>query len=183
MTQSDRTNDLADYGDRLEAAATRDLKGRPRRATRIALLAAAAVLVVGAGSAVAAGLFTPKQVAAGMPAGAVIFTGTHPTCVLDADGVTYHCTLASAPVPDSGGVTPPPGSVKASIMAALPGPDAVDYLGYKELLGIDGKVAGGCIGRDHAGLAWDCYIGDEAVKQEILVQDLLNQEMLGPGRG
>lgn len=183
MTERQQTNDLTDYGDRLEAAASRDLRGRPRRLARVAALAAAAVLVVGAGTAVAAGLFSPKQVAAGMPAGAVIFAGTHPTCSLDADGVTYHCALATAPVPDTGGATPPPGSVKASDVAALPEADAVDYLGYKELLGIDGKVAGGCIGRDHAGLAWDCYIGNEAVKQEILVQDLLNQEMLGPGRG
>ena len=123
-------------------------------------LAVAALTLIGAGTAVATGVFSPRQVAAGLPAGAMIFGGTHPTCALDADGVTYHCTLASAPAPE----TP-------------------DFLGSKQLIAIDKKIAGGCIGRDSAGMNWDCYVGLEAVKQDILVQDLLGQPELTPSRG
>ncbi len=113
-----------------------------------------------AGTAVAAGVFTPHQVAAGMPAGTEIFGGTHPSCALDGDGITYHCTLASAP---SGGLT--------------------DYRDSKELVAIDRKIAGGCIGQDRAGLSWDCWIGMDAVRRQILVEDLLGQPELEPGKG
>jgi len=101
-----------------------------------------------------------KGINAGLPAGAFIFGGTHPTCALDSDGVTYHCTLASAPAPEIS-----------------------DFQGSKQLIAIDQKIAGGCIGQDHAGMTWDCYIGEEAVRMEILTEDLLGQPELEPGRG
>jgi hypothetical protein len=53
----------------------------------------------------------------------------------------------------------------------------------KELLTVDGTIAGGCIGQDVAGFRWDCYLGDAAVARDILVKDLLGQPMSGPGRG
>jgi hypothetical protein len=123
-------------------------------------LAVAALTLIGAGTAIAAGVFSPRQVAAGMPAGAMIFGGTHPTCTLDADGITYHCTLATAPAPEIS-----------------------DFLGSKQLIAIDQKIAGGCIGQDSAGMTWDCYVGVDAVRKDILVQDLLGEQELEPGRG
>jgi len=159
MTTPPTPTDLAKFGDDLERATGRQLSGRRRRLQRVGA-GVAALLVIGAGTAAAAGLFTPKQVATGMPAGTAIFGETNPACTLDADGSTYHCTLATAPAPESS-----------------------DFAGSKELVAVDGKIAGGCIGQDVAGMHWDCYMGQDAVRHEILVQDLLGQPEPEPGKG
>ena len=160
MTVNDTRLDLARLGDDLEAAAQRDLKSAGRRRTGRVGIGVVLLTVLAAGTAVATGVFSPREVAAGLPAGAMIFGGTHPTCALDADGVTYHCTLATAPAPEIS-----------------------DFKGSKQLIAIDQKIAGGCIGQDHAGMTWDCYVGKEAVRMQILVEDLLGQPELEPGRG
>ncbi len=150
---------LDELGDSLSAATERDLRQRRRPVRRIAV-AVVVLAVIGTGTAAAAGLFSPKQVAVGMPAGAAIFHQTNPTCVADPDGRSFHCTLASAPAPE-----------------------VSDYRGTKETLAIGGKVAGGCIGLDKAGMTWDCYIGKDAVDQDIIGPDLLGQPQTEPGRG
>ena len=122
-----------------------------------------------------AGLFSPRQVAASMPASAVIFDGVHPVCALDADGSTYHCTLDSPPVDEPAGTAVPGKPAPAA------GP--TDFLGRKEPIAIDGVVAGGCIGRSSDGLGWDCYIGQDAVDHLIISQGFLGEPMTGPGRG
>jgi hypothetical protein len=147
-------------GDELERAARRELRGRRRTVTRVAA-AVVAVGALGAGAAVAAGVFSEETVARGMPAGSAMFGGTEPTCALADDGVTYECTLSSLPT--------------AEVL--------VDYTGSKQLVTIDDKIAGGCIGQDAEGRRWHCYLGEEAVKQEILVRDLLGQRSYGPSRG
>jgi hypothetical protein len=43
---------------------------------------------------------------------------------------------------------------------------ARNVLGAKELVTIDERIAGGCIGRDREGRCWDCYLGDKAVERE-----------------
>jgi hypothetical protein len=159
MTQLSDQPGLDHLGDALSRATERDLRRSSRRPIRRIAVVVAALAIVGTGTAAAAGLFTPKQVAAGMPAGAVIFDQTNPTCVTDAGGTVFHCTLASAPAPE-----------------------VSDFSLTKEVLVVDGKVAGGCIGRDAAGLTWDCYIGQDAVDHEIVSQDFLG-EPAGPGRG
>jgi hypothetical protein len=146
-------------GDALERAARRDLRSR-RRAGR-ALVVTVAALVVGAGAALAGGLFSARDVEAGMPAGSALFGGTHPTCVLRADGVTYACTLASLPTQET----------------------SEDWTDAKEILTVDKHIAGGCIGRDQEGRHWDCYLGEEAVKRQILEHDLLGVYAPVPGRG
>ena len=106
------------------------------------------------------GCFAATQVAAGMPAGAAIFDQTNPTCLPNADGRSFRCTLEHAPVADFD-----------------------NFLGTKEVLAIDGKVGGGCIGLDSAGMQWDCFIGQDAVEHEIIGPDLLGEPVLGPGQG
>jgi hypothetical protein len=95
-----------------------------------------------------------------MPAGSAILGGTEPTCELREDGITYACTLAS-----------------------LPTEEVVADHRAKRLVTIDDRIAGGCIGRDREGRRWDHYLGDEAVKREILVADLLGEYAPEPGRG
>jgi hypothetical protein len=175
---TDPMTDLARLGDDLERAAGAQLAGgrRRTRTLRIATGLAGVALLLTATAALA-GLFTPKQVAASMPASAVIFGSSHPACVLAADGSTYHCTLDAAPVIEDGGVTAPPEKVQP----AETGP--MDYTDVKEPIAIDGVIAGGCIGRSSDGLAWDCYIGQDAVDQLIITDDFLGDPATEPGRG
>jgi len=149
-------------GDELSRATARDLRRGSTRPVRRIAVGVLSLLVIGAGTAVAAGLFSPKQVAAGMPAGAVIFKGTHPSCVASADG-SFACSLATAP---------------DGIDAATKG----DYAGTIEVLVVDGKAAGGCIGLDAAGMSWTCYVGQDSVDHGMITKDFLG-EPAGPGRG
>jgi hypothetical protein len=102
----------------------------------------------------------PTHVAAGMLAGAAIFAQSDPSCVLDADGKTYRCTLKNAPAPEFS-----------------------NYLGAKMLLAIAGSVAGGCVGLDRDGMTWNCFLGQEAVDHGIIDKGLLGQPAPVPGRG
>jgi hypothetical protein len=95
-----------------------------------------------------------------MPAGAAIFEQTDPSCVLNPDGRSFRCTLARPPVAE-----------------------IENFLGAKEVLAIEGKVGGGCIGLDVAGMQWDCFLGQDAVDREIIGPDLLGEPVLGPGQG
>ena len=67
-----------------------------------------------------------------MPAGGVIFNGTHPTCTAGADG-SFACSLATAP-------------------DAVDAAAAADFAGTIEVLVVDGKAAGGCIALDDAAM-------------------------------
>lgn len=61
MMSTQTIDDLDQLGDALERATEGDLEARPRRLARKGVLAAAAVLVIGSGTAVAAGLFSPTS--------------------------------------------------------------------------------------------------------------------------
>lgn len=162
MTQPAISPSLDSLGDELSLATRRDARRRSTGRVRKVGIGVIALVVIGAGTAAAAGLFSPKQVAAGMPGGAVIFNGTEPTCTAAADG-SFACTLATAP----------DGTDAAAVG---------DYTGTKEVLVVAGNVAGGCIGLDAVGMTWTCYVGQDAVDHEIIGQDFLG-EPAGPGRG
>jgi hypothetical protein len=155
---TDRSN-LQQLGDALSRVTEDDLRRRRAHPFRRAGLAVVVLAVVGTGTAAAAGLFSPKQIEAAMPAGSVLFTQTDPACVLDNGTGAFRCMLATKPTSDGGA-----------------------YPGRKEILVAAGVVAGGCIGIDVAGLTWDCYVGQDAVDHEIISQDFLG-EPAGPGRG
>jgi hypothetical protein len=112
------------------------------------------------GRAPTAAEVTPQQVALGMPTGAAIFARTDPTCVLNAGAASFRCTLARAPAPE-----------------------VSNFLEVKEPLAIGGRVAGGCLGLDRAGMNWECYIGQDAVDRAIIGKDLLGQAAPYPTRG
>jgi hypothetical protein len=156
------TNDtLEAFGYELRRATRRELRrGRRRRVRRGAAVVALTAATVTA-AAGAAGLFSGDDVATGLPAGSAIFGDTHPRCDdAQADG-TYRCTLASPPTQER----------------------LDNYTGSKQLLAVRGVIAGGCVGRDGAGLHWDCYVGEKAVAHGILVHDLLGQKLNSPSRG
>jgi hypothetical protein len=120
--------------------------------THLISIAVAATLLGACGPA--------TRVEHGMPAGAAIFDQSDPTCLPNADGSSFRCTLAHPPAGD------------------LP-----TYLDTKEVLAIDGVAAGGCIGLDATGMTWDCFIGQAAVDRKIISQELLGQPVSGPGQG
>lgn len=66
---------------------------------------------------------------------------------------------------------------------SAPGLEVTDLTGTKEVLAIDGVAGGGWMGRDAAGMTWDCYVGQDAVDHEIISQDFLGEPILAPGRG
>jgi hypothetical protein len=164
MTET--TPELRGIGDALEAAAARDLAAGPRRGrrrvTRRAAIAGVAVAAVLGGGAVAAGLLvTGDSVARSLPAGTFALRGTHPTCTEVRAGVEYRCTLDRAPAPE-----------------------VSDWKGTVEPTVDDTKhVNGGCRGLNSEGTAWECYLGQEAVVQQIIGAGFLGEFAPAPGRG
>jgi hypothetical protein len=157
--------DLTRLGDALEQAAARDLDTQarpPRRSKRlVAILAIPVVVVVTGASFAAAKLISGEDVAASIPAGTLWLAGTEPTCTVVKQNVEYHCVLAHAPS------------------------DALsDWMGTVEpTVDANKHVNGGCRSLASDGREWQCYIGEEAVKQKIVSQGFLGEYAPTPGVG
>ena len=169
---------LAELGDELQRAAELDLahsrpadpadprpaaRRRRRLTPRRLLLAAALAVIVVPGVAIAADrlLVDEKDVAASLPAGTLALAGTNPTCTVVRANVEYHCVLEKAPAPE---VEDWKGTVEPSV-------DATSH------------INGGCRSLNSAGTEWSCYIGQEAVDQQIIGPALLGEFSSGPGVG
>jgi hypothetical protein len=156
-------------GDDLERAAAADLangahivRPRRRRVSRRFLLAAAVVAIAIPGVAIAANVLTSSSdVAASMPAGTLALAGTDPTCTVVQAGVEFHCTLAKAPAPE---VSDWKGTVEPTVDTSK-------------------HVNGGCRSLASDGTTWECYLGQEAVDQQIIGQSFLGQFAPSPGVG
>ena len=158
MTTSPLLNRL---GDELERACAADVAARPRRARRIALVAAVVAVVLGGAAAIAADQLSTSDVANSLPAGTAALIGTNPTCTVVKQDVEYHCVLAKAPYPE---VSDWKGTVEATV-------DSTKH------------VNGGCRALQSDGLVWECYIGRAAVDQQIISQGFLGQYAPAPGHG
>jgi hypothetical protein len=165
---TDQTARLAALGDALERAVTADLAtatappARRRRAPRRLLLLAAALAVGVPAAAVAADrLLSSDEVARSMPAGTLALAGTEPTCTVVRANVEFHCTLARPPAPE---VADWKGTVEPTV-------DATKH------------VNGGCRSLRSDGLAWECYLGREAVTQKIIGGGMLGIFAPSPGQG
>jgi hypothetical protein len=154
---------LAVLGRDLERAAATDLaatRRRRRRRRRGATALAALVLIPGA--AVAADrLIGPDDVARSLPAGTLSLAGTEPTCTVERADVQFHCTLAHAPAPE---VSDWKGTVEPTV-------DSTQH------------VNGGCRSLRSDGREWRCYLGQEAVRQQIIGAGFLGERVSGPGQG
>ncbi|MDX6514158.1 MAG: hypothetical protein QOE36_3662 [Gaiellaceae bacterium] len=162
---TDLQTDLTRLGDALERAAADELRSsarsRFRPSRRVLVLAAVLVLVVPAAAISAARVFGSDDVAASMPAGALILAGTHPTCTVVRADVEYHCVLARPPAPEVSDFT---GTVYQTV-------DATHH------------VNGGCRSLRADGLVWQCYLGEEAVKQQIISESFLGEVQTVPAVG
>jgi hypothetical protein len=164
-------HDLHRLGDALEQAAAADLDHPPAtrpvaaarrlRSRRLLVGLVAAAVAIPAVAYGATRIFGTEQVAASMPAGTLALAGTDPTCTVVREGVEFHCVLARAPAPEVADWT---GTVEPTVNGAK-------------------KVNGGCRGLNGAGTEWECYLGQAAVDQQIIGQDLLGQTVEGPGVG
>jgi hypothetical protein len=163
MTSLDRLDRL---GAALHAAATADVgRGarRRRRRTLAAGLAALAIAVPGAALAANA-LISTDDVAKSIPSGTWALMGTQPTCTTVRPGVEFDCTLAKPP--RTGDVEP-----GGWYRAAEPTVDRTKH------------VNGGCRSLSADGMRWRCYIGREAVRQQIIGPGFLGELAPAPGRG
>jgi len=111
----------------------------------------------------AARLLSNEDVARSMPAGALILAGTEPTCTTVTPNVEYHCLLSRPPVDAAAA-----GLVKGTVY---------------ETVNADQKVNGGCRALNDAGTEWECYVGEEAVKQKIISEGFLGQTQTTPAVG
>jgi hypothetical protein len=158
------TERLAAIGDALERAANTDLQAtrrHARRRRRIGIGALTLAILV-PGGALAAGLLTTEDVEQSIPAGTKFLVGTEPRCTVVKDGVEYHCTIQ--------------GAFKSEIDGSLKGrvEPTVDSTKH---------VNGGCRSLTDDGREWSCYIGREAVKQQIIGPDFLGEYAPAPGVG
>jgi hypothetical protein len=157
---------LDDLGDALQAAATADLRRTERQHGRrkvVAVLAAAAIVLPGAALAANA-LITNEDVARSIPNGTLVLMGTNPVCTTVRANVEFDCVLASAPHE---------GDISAGAWKGTVEP-TVDR---------NKRVNGGCRSLDADGMHWRCYIGEEAVRQQIIGPDFLGESAPQPGRG
>jgi hypothetical protein len=147
---------LLSLGDTLEHAATRSLRRRRwRRAGALGLV------VVAAGAWGGATLISTDDVAASLPAGTKMLVGTSPSCTVVRANVEYDCTL---PQPVHGEVADLKGTVEPTVDASK-------------------HVNGGCRSLRSDGREWRCYIGEEAVRQQIIGAGFLGQFAPAPGVG
>lgn len=161
---NDLTPELAGLGDALERAAADDLARTrpPRRARRRLAVAAVALVIAVPGIAYAAGqLISNDEVAASMPAGTLALAGTEPTCSVVRQDVEFHCVLSRPPAPE---VSDWKGTVEPTVDASK-------------------HVNGGCRSLTSDGLEWQCYIGEEAVAQQIIGAGFLGEYAPTPGVG
>jgi hypothetical protein len=161
---NDLTPELTGLGDALERAAGADLaRTAPKRRGRKRLAVAAVALVIAVpGIAYAADqLISNDEVAASMPAGTLALAGTEPTCTVVRQDVEFHCVLSRPPAPE---VSDWKGTVEPTV-------DATKH------------VNGGCRSLTSDGLEWQCYIGEEAVAQQIIGASFLGEYAPAPGVG
>jgi hypothetical protein len=177
-------------GDALQEAAAADLaraeetRARPRRAagarrrrarpkfrigTRTAVALVAVALAVPAAAIATGVLSSDQKVAASILDGSYAFAGTEPTCTTLHEGLEYECALDR---PANGGV--PPGSGEFVIK---PG----GWLGAVEgTVDKTDHVNGGCRSQNAEGTSWVCYLGEESVRQKILMPSALGQYLPSP---
>jgi hypothetical protein len=158
---TDLTPRLARLGDDLERAARRDLRPRRRHRRGVAIAAVAALIAVPGAAVAAIELVSEEDVARSIPAGTLWLADTQPSCTVVRQDVEYQCTLAEAPGDE---VADWKGTVEPTVDAAK-------------------HVNGGCRSLNSEGTEWRCYIGEEAVKQQIIGPGFLGEYAPAPGVG
>jgi hypothetical protein len=155
--------ELERLGDALERAVAVQVRtpAGPRRSRK--LIAGVAVLAVAVpGLAFAAKeLISEEEVALGLPAGTHALRGTDPHCSVVKQDVEYRCVLSRPPAPET----------EDWKNAVEPTVDATKH------------VNGGCRSLRSDGLVWECFLGEAAIREQIISRDFLGAYAPVPGRG
>ncbi len=148
-----------------EARSRRHIRPRARfsRRARIATALAVAALAIPA-AAIATGVLTSEQEVADSIAGTITFAGTEPTCTTLREGVEYECVVDHDQLINGEGVKP-----GHFLGVVLPSIDRNTE-----------RTNGGCRSQDAEGTRWTCYLGDESVRQRILMPSALGQYVPTP---
>jgi hypothetical protein len=156
---------LGAIGDELERATRADLRhawSRRRRIRRRIAGGAAALVILIPGAALATSLLSTDTVEQSMPAGTRFLVGTTPHCEVVKAGVEFHCTVTGK----------------------FNNPEISDMKGTVEPTVDKTKhVNGGCRSLRSDGREWTCYIGQEAVAQNIIGAGFLGEYAPSPGVG
>ena len=158
---TDLTPRLQKLGDELERAARRDLRPRRRPSRRLAIAAAVALVAIPGAAVAGVQMISGKDVAESIPGGALWLGDTQPSCTVVRQDVEYRCRLATAP---GGEIADWAGTVYPTV-------DATKH------------VNGGCRSLNSEGTEWRCYIGQEAVEQEIIGPGFLGEYAPTPSVG
>lgn len=167
---TDLSPSLQQLGDALHAATTIDLRrvaapARTRRRRRTVVALVTAVIAIPGAALAANALISPSQVAQSIPQGTLALLHTHPTCTVVTAGVEYDCTLHATPSEDG---APLPGQWAGTVEPTV---DATKH------------VNGGCRSLNAVGTHWRCYLGQAAVREQIIGAGYLGQPSSGPGVG
>ena len=169
MLQDANPVDVATLPDGSSPAAQRLLTSRilpahtalPRRRHRLVLTLVAGSAVVAGGTAFAYSALTSNDVQSGLPASSAAFIGAAPSCT-QTDTDVFRCELARTPVHEF----------------------STDWTGAKEtLVDPDGNIAGGCVSVTVNGRSWLCYVGQRAVREQVVDSALLGQHQEAPRHG
>jgi hypothetical protein len=167
---TDLTPTLRRLGDALEDAAVADLrvpatptpsKRWRRLSPRLAIAAAVLAIIVPGVALAATKLIDTGDLAQSLPAGTLSLAGTEPTCTVVEQDVEYRCVLAHAPAPE---ISDWKGTVEPTV-------DATKH------------VNGGCRSLSPDGRTWACYIGEAAVREQIVSKGFLGEYAPTPGVG
>ena len=157
--------------DATTAAPTHSGEGRPRHArpkyrisARTAVALVAVALAIPAAAIATGVLSSNEKVADSIPAASFAFAGVEPTCTTLREGLEYRCVLDQPPngevPPGSGRFVIKPGKWRGAVEPT------VDETRH---------VNGGCRSQNAEGTLWLCYLGDESVRQGILMPSALRQ--------
>jgi hypothetical protein len=146
-----------------EARARR--RARPRKRVGLALAALTVALAVPA-AAIATGVFGSNQEVADSIEGGIALPGAEPTCTTIRPALEYECVVEPGRLTNGEHI------------------EAGHWLGVVEgsMDKTTLRVNGGCRSQDTEGTHWLCYIGQESVRQGILMPSALGQYM-GPPTG
>jgi len=158
--------------DEARVGSTRPGIGRSRRPirpgsristrARVGVALVAAALAVPA-AAIATGVLSSDQRVADSIAGTIALRGAETTCTTLRDGVEYECVVDQL----RNGEKIKPG----------------EWLGVVEgsIDKTTDRVNGGCRSQDVEGTRWLCYLGEESIRQHILMPTALGQYVPSPG--
>jgi hypothetical protein len=151
-----------------------DSRRRLSTRARIALALVALALALPTAAIATGVLDTSEEVADGLPNGAALLVGTDPHCAPLREGVEYECVLSTPPQEMS---------VRDGYERAIgewlgePG----EWMGVVEVtVDTDHNVNGGCRSRNADGTLWRCYLGEEAVRRQIIGPRLLGEYLPEP---